>query len=139
MGIGLPGAVAAKLLYPDKKVVTVTGDGGFMMNCQELETAVRENIPVVSLIFHDNSYSLIEIKQQTTFGRKSHVNFGNPDFVKFAESFGAYGYKIESTNELKPVFEEAFSKDRPVVIDCPVDYRENLKIMEKFGALISPI
>lgn len=67
------------------------------------------------------------------------MNFGNPDFVKFAESFGAYGYKIGSTDELKPVLEEAFSKDRPVVIDCPVDYRENLKIMEKFGALISPI
>lgn len=139
MGIGLPGAIAAKLLYPNRKVVTVTGDGGFMMNCQELETAVRENIPVVSLIFHDKSYSLIEIKQHISFGRTSHVNFGNPDFVKFAESFGAYGYKIGSTDELKPVLEEAFSKDRPVVIDCPVDYRENLKIMEKFGALISPI
>jgi acetolactate synthase-1/2/3 large subunit len=139
MGIGLPGAIAAKLLYPHKKVVTVTGDGGFMMNCQELETAVRENIPVVSLIFHDNSYSLIEIKQHISFGRTSHVNFGNPDFVKFAESFGAYGYKIGSTEELKPVLEEAFSKDRPVVIDCPVDYRENLKIMERFGALISTI
>ncbi|HEX3036683.1 MAG TPA: acetolactate synthase large subunit [Thermodesulfobacteriota bacterium] len=136
MGIGVPGAVAAKLLYPEKKVVTVTGDGGFLMNSQELETAVRENVPFVSLIFHDKSYSLIEIKQQITFGRRSHVNFGNPDFVKYAESFGAVGYRIGAADELKPVLEEAFSKDKPVVIDCPVDYRENLKIMEKFGGLL---
>jgi len=137
MGIGVPGAMAAKILHPDKKVVTVTGDGGFLMNSQELETAVREDIPFVGLIFHDKSYSLIEIKQHITYGRKSHVNFENPDFVKFAESFGAYGYRIERTDELKPVLEEAFSRDKPVVIDCPVDYRENLKIMEKFGALIT--
>jgi acetolactate synthase-1/2/3 large subunit len=136
MGIGVPGAIGAKLLYPDKKVVTVTGDGGFLMNAQELETAVREEIPFVSLIFHDKSYSLIEIKQQIHFGRKSHVNFGNPDFVKFAESFGAIGYRIQAADELKPVLEEAFSKDKPVVIDCPVDYRENLKIVERFGGLL---
>ncbi|MGH7799733.1 MAG: acetolactate synthase large subunit [Thermodesulfobacteriota bacterium] len=136
MGIGVPGAIAAKLLYPQRKVVTVTGDGGFLMNSQELETAVREGVPFVSLIFHDKSYSLIEIKQQITFGRKSHVNFGNPDFVKFAESFGAIGYRIEAAGELKPVLEEAFSKNKPVIIDCPVDYRENLKIVEKFGGLL---
>jgi acetolactate synthase-1/2/3 large subunit len=114
----------------------VTGDGGFLMNAQELETAVREEIPFVSLIFHDRSYSLIEIKQHIHFGRKSHVNFGNPDFVKFAESFGAIGYRIQGTDELKPVLEEAFSVNKPVVIDCPVDYRENLKIVEKFGGLL---
>lgn len=136
MGVGVPGAIAAKLLYPERKVVTVTGDGGFLMNSQELETAVREEVPFVSLIFHDKSYSLIEIKQQITFGRKSHVNFGNPDFVKFAESFGAIGYRIEAAGELKPVLEEAFSKNKPVIVDCPVDYRENLKIVEKFGGLL---
>ncbi len=136
MGIGLPGAIGAKLLYPERKVITVTGDGGFLMNAQELETAVRENIPIVSLIFHDKSYSLIEIKQQIQFGRKSHVNFGNPDFVKFAESFGAVGYRIQAADELKPALIDAFSKDKPVVIDCPVDYRENLKIVEKFGGLL---
>ncbi|MGH7900392.1 MAG: acetolactate synthase large subunit [Thermodesulfobacteriota bacterium] len=137
MGIGLPGAIAAKLLYPKRKVITVTGDGGFLMNCQELETAVREDIPIVCLIFNDSCYSLIEMKQQITYGRKSHVNFGNPDFVKFAESFGAEGYRINHTTELKPILQEAFSIRKPVVIDCPVDYRENLKIMEKFGALIT--
>jgi len=136
MGIGVPGAIGAKLLYPERKVITVTGDGGFLMNAQELETAVREEIPFVSLIFHDKSYSLIEIKQQIHFGRKSHVNFGNPDFVKFAESFGAIGYRIQAADELKPILEEAFSKDKPAVIDCPVDYRENLKIVEKFGGLL---
>jgi acetolactate synthase-1/2/3 large subunit len=136
MGIGVPGAIGAKLLHPERKVVTVTGDGGFLMNAQELETAVREEIPFVSLIFHDKSYSLIEIKQHIHYGRKSHVNFGNPDFVKFAESFGAIGYRIQGADELKPVLEEAFSVNKPVVIDCPVDYRENLRIVEKFGGLL---
>ncbi len=132
MGIGVPGAIAAKLLYPERRVVTVTGDGGFLMNAQEIETAVREGVNFVALIFHDKSYSLIEIKQQIQFGRKSYVNFGNPDFVKFAQSFGAVGYRIEATDELKPALQEAFSQNKPVIIDCPIDYRENLRIMEKF-------
>jgi acetolactate synthase-1/2/3 large subunit len=132
MGIGVPGAIAAKLLYPERRVVTVTGDGGFLMNAQEIETAVREGVNFVALIFHDKSYSLIEIKQQIQFGRKSYVNFGNPDFVKFAQSFGAVGYRIEATDELKPALQEAFSQNKPVIIDCPIDYRENLRIMERF-------
>ncbi|GIW46478.1 MAG: acetolactate synthase [Deltaproteobacteria bacterium] len=136
MGIGVPGAIAAKLLYPERRVVTVTGDGGFLMNAQEIETAVREGVNFVALIFHDKSYSLIEIKQQIQFGRKSYVNFGNPDFVKFAQSFGAVGYRIEATDELKPALQEAFSQNKPVIIDCPIDYRENLKIVEKFGGLL---
>ena len=78
----MPGALAAKLLYPERNVVTVTGDGGFLMNSQELETAVREQVPFVTLVFHDNSYSLIGMKQQGKFGRTSHINFGNPDFVQ---------------------------------------------------------
>ncbi len=139
MGIGVPGAIAAKLIYPERRVVTVTGDGGFLMNSQEIETAVREGVSFIALIFHDDSYSLIGMKQQRRFGRTSHINIGNPDFVKYAESFGAVGYRVEAANELKPILEEAFSCDKPILIDCPVDYTENLQLMEKRGNLICPI
>ena len=109
------------------------------MNSQELETAVRHEIAMVSLIFHDNTYSLIELKQLRTFGRKSNVNFSNPDFVKYAESFGAVGYRVHAADELKPILEEAFSAERPVVIDCPVDYSETVNLMDRLGKLICPI
>ncbi len=139
MGIGVPGALAAKLLYPERNVVTVTGDGGFLMNSQELETAVREQVPFVTLVFHDNSYSLIGMKQQGKFGRTSHINFGNPDFVQYAQSFGAAGYRVAAAGELQPILREALACGRPAVIDCPVDYTENLRMMEHLGALICPI
>ena len=139
MGIGVPGAVAAKLLYPERKVVTVTGDGGFLMNSQEIETAVREQVAFVTLVFHDASYSLIGMKQQGRFGRTSHINFGNPDFVKYAQSFGAAGYRVTAADELTPILKDAFACGRPAVIDCPVDYTENLRLMDRLGALICPI
>ena len=94
MGIAVPGAIAAKLLYPQRRVVAVTGDGGFMMNSQELETAVRLKLPLVILIWRDNGYGVIRWKQQVRFGRTSSVDFGNPDFVRYAESFGAAGYRV---------------------------------------------
>lgn len=139
MGIGLPGALAAKLTHPQQNVVAVTGDGGFLMNSQELETAVREDVPFVTLVFHDDSYSLIGMKQQYRFGRTSHINFGNPDLVKYALSFGAAGYRVSAADELQPILREAFACGRPAVIDCPVDYTENLRMMEKLGNLICPI
>ena len=139
MGIGLPGAVAAKLLYPEKRVVTVSGDGGFLMNAQELETAVRLNVPVVALVFSDNTYGLIELKQMREFGRSTQIHFENPDFVQFARSFGAAGYRVEGADELRDILEEALSLDRPAVIDCPVDYSENLSLMERLGSLICPV
>ncbi len=139
MGIGVPGAIAAKLLYPERNVVTVTGDGGFLMNSQELETAVREAVAFVTLIFHDDSYSLIGMKQQGKFGRTSHIRFGNPDFVRYAESFGAAGYRVAAADELQPILRDALACGRPAVIDCPVDYTENLRMMEQLGALICPI
>ena len=139
MGIGVPGAIAAKLIYPEKRVVTVTGDGGFMMNSQEIETAVREGVPFITLIFHDSAYGLIGMKQHQHFGRLSHIDFGNPDFVKYAESFGAVGYRVEAADELKPILEAATTCDKPVVIDCPVDYSQNIRLMERLGNLICPI
>ena len=135
MGIAIPGAIAAKLVYPDKRVVAVTGDGGFMMNCQELETALRVGTPFVTLIFNDGGYGLIEWKQFNHFGTSSFIKFGNPDFVKFAESMGLKGYRVESTQDLIPTLEEAFRQEVPTVIDVPVDYGENQRLSQKSGDL----
>ncbi len=135
MGIALPGAIAAKLVYPDRNIVAVTGDGGFMMNCQELETALRVGTPFVTLIFNDGGYGLIEWKQQNQFGESAFVHFTNPDFVKFAESMGLKGYRINSVADLIPTLKEAMAQDVPTVIDCPVDYGENLRFTQKAGDL----
>jgi acetolactate synthase-1/2/3 large subunit len=135
MGIAIPGAIAAKLVYPDRRIVAVTGDGGFMMNCQELETALRVGTPFVTLIFNDGGYGLIEWKQQNHFGHSSFVKFGNPDFVKLAESMGLKGYRIESCLDLIPTLKDALEQNIPTVIDCPVDYSENLRFTQRAGDL----
>jgi acetolactate synthase-1/2/3 large subunit len=137
MGIAMPGAVAAKLVHPNRKVVAVTGDGGFMMNCQELETALRVGTPFVTLIFNDGGYGLIEWKQQNHFGvgESAFVKFGNPDFVKFAESMGLKGYRVTSAAELIPTLKIALEQEVPSVIDCPVDYGENMRFTQKAGDL----
>jgi len=138
MGIAVPGAIAAKLAYPQRKVVAVTGDAGFLMNSQEIETAMRLHIPVVILVWNDASYGLIEWKQENQFGRTSNVKFTNPDFVQYAQSFGAVGVKIERTEDLMPELTAALARDTVTVIDCPVDYRENLKLTQQLGQLTSP-
>ena len=135
MGIAIPGAMAAKLVHPERKVVAVTGDGGFMMNCQELETALRVNTPFVTLIFNDNGYGLIEWKQINQFGHSTYIDFTNPDFVKLAESMGLKGYRVESAADLIPTLQKALADDVPAVIDCPVDYKENLRFSQKSGDL----
>jgi acetolactate synthase-1/2/3 large subunit len=135
MGIAVPGAIAAKLLYPDRRVVAVTGDGGFLMNSQELETAVRLNLPLVILIWRDNGYGVIRWKQHLRFGRTSSVDFGNPDLVRYAESFGATGYRVTAAADLGPILERALQQSGPVVIDCPVDDAENLKLSERLQSL----
>lgn len=128
MGIAVPGALAARLIYPDRKVVAVTGDGGFMMNNQELETAVRLGTPFVTLIFRDDQYGLIRWKEETRYGESFDVSFGNPDFVKMAESFGCAGYRVEKAEDLGRILREALSLNVPAVIDCPVDYSENERL-----------
>ena len=135
MGIALPGAIAAKLVHPEKRAVAVCGDAGFMMNSQEIETALRVGTPIVVLIWNDSKYGLIEWHQNRKFGRSSHIEFTNPDFVKYAESFGARGYRVERADELVPILEKALADDRAAVIDCPVDYSENMKLTEKLGNL----
>jgi acetolactate synthase-1/2/3 large subunit len=139
MGIAVPGAVAAKLNFPQRKVVAVTGDAGFLMNSQEIETAMRMQAPFVILIWNDASYGLIEWKQQNHFGRTSNVRFNNPDFVKYAEAFGAIGYRISRAEDLLPALQAALAENTVTIIDCPVDYRENLKLTAKLGGMVCPI
>jgi acetolactate synthase-1/2/3 large subunit len=137
MGIAIPGALAAKLVNPNRKVIAATGDGGFMMNCQELETALRTGTPFVTLIFNDGGYGLIEWKQENHFGigESAFVHFNNPDFVKLAESMGLKGYRVTSAADLVPTLKEALMQDVPTVIDCPVDYSENRAFSQKSGDL----
>ena len=135
MGIAVPGAIAAKLLHPERRVVAVTGDGGFLMNSQELETAVRLELPLVVFVWRDDGYGVIRWKQQLRFGRTSSVEFGNPDFVRYATSFGAVGYRVTHPSELKPILVEALSSKVPAVIDCPVDYEENIRLTERLQSL----
>ncbi|UVT17909.1 MAG: acetolactate synthase large subunit [Nitrospira sp.] len=135
MGIGVPGAIAAKLLFPQRRIVAVTGDGGFLMNSQELETAVRLELPIVILVWRDDGYGVIRWKQQLRYGRTSGVEFTNPDFVRFAQSFGAAGYRVKDLSELRSILREALEANVPAVIDCPIDYQENLKLAERLSRL----
>ncbi len=139
MGIALPGAIAAKLAYPDRKIVAVTGDAGFMMNSQEIETAMRMKTPLVVVIWNDSEYGLITWHQLRHFGRASHIEFKNPDFVKYAESFGAKGYRVQSAADLLPTLKRAMQEDTVVIIDCPVDYAENMKLTASLKAMHSPL
>jgi len=138
MGIALPAAIAAKLVHPERKVVAVSGDGGFLMNCQELETACRLGLPIVNVIFRDGGYNLIQWKQQTHLGRESGVKFGNPDFVALAAAFGANGYRVDSARALGSVLAAALAHPGPSIVDVPVDY-ENAKLTAGLGQLICPI
>lgn len=139
MAFAVPGAIGAKLAYPDRKVLAVTGDGSFLMNSQELETAIREHIPFVVLIWVDGAYGLIKWKMDLELGHHSFVDFGNPDFVKYAESFGAKGYFIEAAADLLPTLKKALAEDVVSVVVCPVDYSENIKLTNKLGQLMQPI
>jgi len=139
MAFAFPGAIGAKLACSDRKVLAVCGDAGFLMNAQELETAIREHIHFTVLIWEDESYGLIKWKMDIELGHHSSVDFRNPDFVKYAESFGASGYRINKTAELLPTLKKALSEDTVSVIACPVDYSENIKLTNKLGNLIDAI
>lgn len=139
MGIAVPGAIAAKLAHPSRKVVAVTGDAGFMMNSQEIETALRVGTPCVILIWNDSEYGLITWHQLRRFGRPSHIGFKNPDFVRYAESFGAKGYRVERAVDLLPTLKQALADDTVAIVDCPVDYAENIKLTRKLEKLRSPL
>lgn len=135
MSFALPGALGVKLAIPESKVLAVVGDGAFLMNSQEIETAVRERIPLVVLIWEDGGYGLIEWKMDLELGEHYYVKFGNPDIIKYAESFGAKGYRINSAEELLPTLRTALADDGVSLICCPVDYSENLRLTDRLGEL----
>jgi acetolactate synthase I/II/III large subunit len=135
MGISLPGAIAAKLVHPDRRVVALCGDGGFLMNSQELETAKRIGANITVVIWRDDGYGLIDWKQRNEFGRPFAVEFGNPDFVAYARSFGLAGFRVASSPDLYPTLMQALDHPGPAVVEVPIDYRENLRLTERLGAL----
>jgi acetolactate synthase-1/2/3 large subunit len=138
MGFALPGALAAALVRPGVRALAAVGDGAFLMHNQEIETAVREGIPLTVLVWEDESYGLIEWKMEMELGRSAHVRFSNPDLVRLAESFGARGYRIGAADELLPALRAALADDGVSVISCPVDYRENMRLTDRLGELTGP-
>ncbi len=128
MGFALPGAIGAKMAYPDRRVLAICGDGGVMMNIQDLETAVREGLNIVVMVWTDSQYGLIKWKQTAAFGRHSHIDFTNPDWMKLADAFGMAGFKVEKTADLPGALSEAFACGRPALVEVPVDYAENMKL-----------
>ncbi|WP_407355126.1 acetolactate synthase large subunit [Methanolobus sp. WCC5] len=135
MGFALPGAIAASLIKPEKKVVAIAGDGGFLMNLQEIETAVRLGCNFVVVIFNDSKYGLIEWHEKKYFNQTIGIDFKNPDFVMLAQSFGANGVRIKSAEELGPKLTEALNSGGVWLLDVPVDYSENIKLTDKLKGI----
>jgi acetolactate synthase-1/2/3 large subunit len=131
----LPGAIGAKLARPEARVLVATGDGSFMMNSQEIETALRERVPMVVLIWVDGEYGLIKWKMELELGQSVETTFGNPDFVAYAESFGLAAFRPSTAAELYPTLMRALEHDGPTLVEVPIDYRENLRLTERLGAL----
>ena len=129
MGAGLPSAMASAMVYPDRKVMAICGDGGFMMNSQEMETAVRLKLNLTVLILNDNSYGMIRWKQADMGFKDWGLSYGNPDFVQYAQSYGAHGYRAESAEHLSQLLAHTRDTSGVHLIDCPVDYSENDQIL----------
>jgi acetolactate synthase-1/2/3 large subunit len=134
MGFALPTAIATKLVYPQRKVVTVSGDGGFLMNCQELETSVRLRTPIVNVVWENHEFGSIAWKQDKKFGRHFDVGFGNPDFVRLAEAFGMPAWRCADANEFARRLTEALALDVPSLIVVPIDYSIDVAMSEELGA-----
>ncbi len=138
MAFALPGAIGARLAEPGRRVLAAAGDGAFLMNSQEIETALRERIPLTVLIWQDDAYGLIRWKMDLELGHDVATGFSNPDFAAYAESFGARGYRVNSAGDLLPILTEALAADTVSVIACPVDYSENLRLTGTLGELTGP-
>jgi acetolactate synthase-1/2/3 large subunit len=135
MGFALPGAMAAKLVHPDRKVIAICGDAGGLMNIQDLETARRLGLNFVLMIWEDHEYGLIKWKQQTQFGDHTDLTFTNPDWVKLADAFGCKGIRCENAADLPAALTDAFAADTPTILVVPIDYRENMKLTQRLGEI----
>jgi acetolactate synthase-1/2/3 large subunit len=131
MGAGLSAGLAAKMLHPDKNVLAVVGDGGFMMNSREIEFALRYNIPLVVLVLNDNAFGFVKWEQQSKGFPSFALDYANPDFVKYAESYGAVGLKVHEGDSLSDILREAFARKKPVLVECPIDYSVNYETFTK--------
>ena len=139
MGFALPGAVAANLVHPDRRILAIAGDAGFLMNVQEMETAARLKSNIVVMVWADNEYGLIAWKQETHFGHHTDLSFGNPDWLKLADSFGWHGHYIDQSADLRTALETAFSEEGPSLVVIPIDYRENALLTKKLGEITATI
>lgn len=139
MGFALPGAIAASLVYPERKILAICGDAGFMMNVQEMETATRLNSNLVVMVWEDNAYGLIAWKQTNEFGRHTELDFGNPNWCQLAEAFGWHGHWVERSADLQATLHQAFAEAGPSLVVLPIDYRENGKLTERLGNIACPL
>ena len=135
MGFALPGAIAASIVHPDRRILSIAGDAGFLMNVQEMETAARIGSNIVVLVWADNEYGLIAWKQETHFGRHTDLSFGNPDWLKLAESFSWNGHYVDSSEDLAGTLDNAFDETGPSLVVIPIDYRENPLLTKKLGEI----
>ncbi len=139
MGFALPGSIAADIVHPQKRILAICGDAGFMMNVQEMETAKRLNSDIVVMVWEDRAYGLIAWKQQNQFGKHTDLSFSNPDWLKLADAFGWHGHHVDNSEDLVDTLETAFEEMGPSLIVVPIDYRENLKLTKRLGDIACAI
>ncbi len=139
MGFALPGAIAASLVHPERRILAICGDAGFMMNIQEMETAKRINSNIVVMVWEDKMYGLIAWKQQNEFGKHTDLSFDNPDWLQLASAFGWHGHFVSNSRDLNAELESAFNEEGPSLVVVPIDYRENMILTERLGNIACPI
>ncbi|MFT4521070.1 MAG: acetolactate synthase-1/2/3 large subunit, partial [Halioglobus sp.] len=138
MGFSLPGAVAASIIHPEKKILSISGDAGFLMNVQEMETAKRLGCNLVAMVWEDHAYGLIAWKQEAEFGHHTDLAFGNPDWMQLAAAFGWGGHFVSDSKDFKGTLEQAFAETGPSLVVVPIDYRENMKLTQHLGEISCP-
>lgn len=139
MGFALPGAIAASMVHPERQVLAICGDAGFLMNVQEMETARRLNTNMVVMVWEDKEYGLIAWKQQNEFGSHTDLGFDNPDWSQLACAFGWHSHVVKSSTEIKSVMQQAFNEEGPSLVVVPIDYEENFKLTARLGDIACPI
>lgn len=139
MGFALPGAIAASIVHPDRNILSICGDAGFLMNVQEMETARRLNSNIVVMVWEDNQYGLIAWKQENEFGHHTDLAFGNPNWLELASAFGWHGHKVNNSRDLVSELNTAFKEKGPSLIVIPIDYRENMMLTKRLGDIACPI
>jgi acetolactate synthase-1/2/3 large subunit len=137
MGIAIPGGIAIKLAHPETRVVTLSGDGGFLMSVHELETALREKAATVNLVFRDGGFGSIRWKQLTRFGRITGTEFSNPDMLMLARAFGLHGFQVNSIRDFQSILEDALELKEPSLVDIPIDYNDNPFLTQQMGTALT--